>query len=173
MTVIRSAVAGALLALGLGLARDTPLAAQIPGESIFSNKGNVRDEYLAKAYDEIRRSIADWNAAINQRDPKRLKSLVTADLFLGPVEGWLVRGHEALDSLAVYSPRMGSYLATIIDFDASGSMAYVYTSVRYQYAGPKGREYRDIEATMVLFQRRDQWKVRSYLERPRLAADSQ
>lgn len=142
--------------------------AQIPGESIFSNKGNVRDEYVAKAYEEVRRSLSEWNDAINRGDSKKLRSLVTPDLFLGPAEGWLARGPEALDSLAVYAPRMGGYLATIIDFDASGSIAYVYASIRYQYAGSKGRQYRELEAAMVLFQRGDQWRLRSYIERPRL-----
>lgn len=152
----------------LALARANPAAAQIPGESVFSNKGNVHDEFLAKALEEVRLDLTRWNAAINRGDPKKLKELTVPDLFLGPSEGWLARGPEAFDSIAVYVPRMGGYLATIIDFDASGSMAYVYASVRYQYAGAKGREYRDCEATIVLVQRGDTWKVRSYIERPRL-----
>lgn len=156
---------GVTMVMALGVRAEA--AAQLPGESVFSGKGNIRSEFLAKTSEDVRRSLADWNVAVNRADPKVLKSLVVADLFLGPLEGWLVKGPEALDSLAAYFPRIAGYSVTTLDFDASGSIAYVYAAVRYQYSTPKGHDYRDVEATIVLLQRGDVWKIRSYVERPR------
>ena len=156
-----------LFCIAATVAGAQPALAQLPGESVFAGKANIRAEFLAKTFEDVRRSLTDWNAAVNQHELKAFKDLVAPDLFLGPIEGWLAQGPEALDSLASYFPRMAGYSASPIDFDASGSIAYVYAAVRYQFTTPKGRDYRDVEATIVLVQRGDVWKVRSYVERQR------
>ena len=152
----------------VGLLLQSRLAAgQLPGESLFSNKGDFRAEYLAKVAREVQESLRAWSGAVNQSDLKLSRSYVLPDLFFGPIEGWLARGPEALDSLDVYLPRITGYSLTVLDFDASGAMGYVHAAVRYQFLTPAGRTYRDVEATLVLLQRRDAWKIRSYVERPR------
>ena len=161
------------LAMVLALGLQGRAVAQLPGESVFSEKGNLRSEFLVKTYDDVRRSLAGWAEAVNRADPKALKQLVVPDLFLGPIEGWLVKGPEALDSLGRYFPRFSGYSVTVLDFDASGSIAYVYATVRYQYSTPAGHDYREVDGTFVLLQRRDSWKVRSYVEKPRVEARTQ
>lgn len=143
--------------------------AQIPNEPA---RDNLRAEFLARTYEDVRVSLADWTAAINGGDPKRIKTLVVPDLFLGPLEGWLAHGPEAVDSATTYFRRMAAYRATPLDFDASGSIAYLYASVVYQYTTPKGRDYREVDAIIVLNQRGDVWKIRSYVEKARPAGPS-
>jgi hypothetical protein len=85
-----------------------------------------------------------------------------ATVALRPQGGW----SAGLDSTA-FLPRLSGYGRFILDFDASGSMAYVYASVHSQTATTAGRQSVGAEASIVLVQRGSSWQIRSYLERPR------
>jgi ketosteroid isomerase-like protein len=147
----------------------TQLAAQLPGESVFSSRRSFRDEYLAKTWEDIQVSLTDWSQAVARSDAKTLRALLTPDALFAPLEGWLAKGGEVLDSLASYTPRLSGYSVIPIDFDASGAMAYVFGSALYQILGTNGqRSSPQVDVTIVLVQRGELWKVRSYIERPRL-----
>jgi ketosteroid isomerase-like protein len=155
-----------MLALGL-TAAPGDLQAQIPGESVYGSKTTFRQEYLERTFREVTQALDDWTKAVERGDPKRIKKLVAEELLFSPLSGWLARGKDAIDSLASYLPRISSFGISPFDFDASGAMASIYASVYYQLARGDVRETVVADAVIVLLQRGDTWKVRSYVERPR------
>ncbi len=134
---------GVLLAPGV-------LHAQLPGDPLVSSRTSFRQEYLDHTYKENSKSIAELIEAVERGDPKRIKKLVSEELLFSPLAGWVVRGTEAVDSLATFLPRVTSLGISPFDFDASGGI---------------------VDAAIVLIQRGDTWKVRSYVERPRPGQD--
>ncbi|MFN0180848.1 MAG: nuclear transport factor 2 family protein [Gemmatimonadales bacterium] len=142
-------------------------AAQLPTESAFASRKSFREEYLEHTLLEVNRALLAWTKAVETRNLKDIKRLATDDLLFGPLEGWLAKGPEALDSLKSYLPRISAFGITLFDFDAGGSMASVYASIYYQLATGATRETVIADAAIVLVQRGPVWRIRSYVERPR------
>ena len=160
----------ATLLLGL-MATPSILRGQIPGESVFESRKSFRQEYLDHTYREVARAIGDWTKAVERGDAKRIKKLAVEDLLFSPLAGSLTRGPKAVDSLVSYLSRVSSLGISPFDFDASGAMASVYASVYYQFARGETRETVTVDASIVLVQRGDTWKIRSYVERPKPALE--
>ncbi len=147
------------------------LVAQVPGESVSGSRSNFRQEYLDHTYREISKALDGWTKAIEKRDAKPIRKLLVDDLLFSPLDGYLVRGQTAVDSLANYLTRVSAFGVSPFDFDASGAMASVYASVYYQLVGPGASQTVIADAAIILVQRGSDWKIRSYVERPRPAPD--
>ena len=74
------------------------------------------------------------------------------------------RGSVA-DTLATRVGRVKSYHASLLDFTASGGLAYYLGRMSYRLEGGAGA---DVTGTfvMVLYLDGRRWKIRSYVERP-------
>jgi hypothetical protein len=142
-------------------------AAQMPTESAFASRKSFREEFLEHTLPEVNRALQAWTKAVESRNLKDIKRLATEDVLFAPLEGWLAKGPEALDSLKTYLPRVSAFGITLFDFDAGGSMASVYASIYYQLATGATRETVVADAAIVLVQRGSVWQIRSYVERPR------
>ena len=151
------AVAGLLL-----LALSGPASSQIPGDEL-PVMSRSRNEFLATTYGEVKQILADWQTFHSKGDAKQLTRLFTGDGLYSPVDGWYVQGRAALaDTMAT---RVGGYHATLLDFTASGGLAYYLGRMRYRLEGGA-----DVDVTgtfvMVLYLDGRRWKIRSYVERP-------
>lgn len=145
------------------------VSAQIPGQSVFESHRSLREEFLAKTLADVKAATTDWTAALNAKSKARIAAFVEEGALAASLEGWLVQGRAAVvDSLVAFAGRSSAYGLTILDFDAGGSMAYVFGQVYYQTTGAEGRRPVVADVTMVMVQRGQYWKVRAYIERPRL-----
>ncbi|MFN0177762.1 MAG: YybH family protein [Gemmatimonadales bacterium] len=143
-----------------------PVAAQIPGDELGSGS-RARSEYLETTYGDVKLLLAEWQESIQKHDIKRMSRLFTTDGLFAPIEGYYVQGREAIaDTLTGRSPRVRGYHASLIDFTASGGLAYYLGRVGYRLDDGKGSG-RDVNGTfvMVLYQEGRRWRVRSYIER--------
>ena len=152
-------VAGLLLALaGSALA-------QIPGDEL-PVMSRSRNEFLANTYAEVKQILADWQALQTKGDAKQVGRLFTEDGLYSPAAGWYVQGRAALaDTLVARIGRVRNYHATLLDFTASGGLAYYLGRMSYRLEGGAGV---DVAGTfvMVLYLDGRRWKIRSYVERP-------
>lgn len=157
-------IAAALAAiLSLGVSR--PLAAQIPGSEL-GDGSRARSEYLEAVFGEVKLILEEWRDALHKGDMKRVRQMFTDDGLFSPAEGWYVQGREAVvDSLNSRGARVKGYHAALIDFTASGGLAYYLGRVSYQIDTAGGA--RSVAGTfvMVLYQSGRRWKIRSYIER--------
>jgi len=164
-----AAPATAILCAAVALTGVTPSArAQLPGESVYSSKMSMRQEFLAHAYEEVRATLDLWQQSLRVQRVKDLVSILADEVIFTPVEGWTARGKaDAADSLTRYVPRLSAYGLTPIDFDASGGLAYVFGATHYQIGVPGNGDRRTVtaEVVIVLVQRGPTWKLRSYVER--------
>lgn len=142
-------------------------AAQMPTDPVGMSRRTFREEHIERTYTETRAAMTAWIKAIDTKDKKAIRRMVTDDVLFAPSEGWMALGPAALDSLATWTPRLSALGFTPIDFDASGSMATVYGGVYYQLASPAGRATVSADATIVWVQRGRDWRIRSWVERPR------
>jgi len=152
-------VAGWLLALA------GPVAGQIPGDEL-PVMSRARNDYLANTYGEVKLILAEWQELHSKGDWKRLTRLFTDDALFSPVDGWYVQGRESLaDTLTARTGRVKSYHATLLDFTASGGLAYYLGRMSYRLEGGAGS---DVSGTfvMVLYLDGRRWRIRSYVERP-------
>ena len=141
-------------------------SAQLPGESAYETKKNPREEVRARAFEEVKPFLADWNALIAKKDRARLDRLMMDGVLFGPL-GLLANGRVTVaDTLALWLPRISGYYLTPLDFDASGNLAYAFGTLRYDRRDGDGTvKAIDAEWVMVLYLWGRTWKVRSYLER--------
>lgn len=140
--------------------------AQIPGESAYGPKISMRQQYLAQTFEEVRGTLNEWQELIRKRDLNRLKKMVTDEVLFSQADGTTLKGKEAVgDSLALRLPRIGGYGLIPEDFDASGEVAYIMGSVRYDLQHPTRPTTVSGNFMMVLFQRGPNWRIRSYIER--------
>ena len=140
-----------------------PLAAQIPGDELPS-QARVRNEYLASTYGDVKQLLADWTEHHRSGDVAKLSRLFTDDALYSPVDGWYAQGKSVLaDSMAARLSKVKNYHASLIDFTASGGLAYYLGRMSYQVEGN-----RDVSGTfvMVFYQAGRHWRIRSYVERP-------
>lgn len=143
-----------------------PVAAQIPGDELGSGS-RARSEYLETTYGDVKLLLAEWQESIQKNDVKRMSRLFTTDGLFAPIEGYYVQGREPIaDTLTGRGPRVRGYHASLIDFTASGGLAYYLGRVGYRLDDGKGSG-RDVNGTfvMVLYQEGRRWRVRSYIER--------
>ncbi len=151
-----------LLAVLLGT---SSAAAQIPGDEL-PQISRVRDQYLQTTYGEVKEVLADWQKYQNENDVKRLRSMFTRDGFYSPVEGWFVQGRENVaDTLTGRLPRVKGYHTSLLDFTASGSIAYYLGRLSYLLDNPGAARQVSGTFVMVLYQEGRTWRVRSYVER--------
>ncbi|MBM4185931.1 MAG: nuclear transport factor 2 family protein [Gemmatimonadetes bacterium] len=158
------------VALSLLAAAGWRAEAQIPGSEL-PNGSRARSEYLEATYTDVKAVLAEWHDHLRGGDVKKLTRLFTADGLYAPIEGYYVQGRDAVaDSLTSRLSRIRGYHASLLDFTASGGLAYYLGRMGYRLDGP-GEAGRDVSGTfvMVLYQEGRRWRVRSYLERP--AAD--
>ncbi len=153
------------LVAGLLLATAGPVLGQIPGDEL-PVMSRSRNEFLANTYGEVKLILADWQAFHSNGDAKRLTRLFTEDGLYSPVDGWYVQGRTSVaDTLTSRAGRVKSYHATLLDFTASGGLAYYLGRMSYRFEGGAGV---DVSGTfvMVLYLDGRRWKIRSYVERP-------
>lgn len=146
----------------VGLA--SPARAQIPGDELPSN-ARVRNDYLAATYSDVKQILLDWQDFHRANDAVKLGKLFTDDGLFSPVEGWYVQGRaDLVDSMRVRIPRVQNYHSSLIDFTASGGLAYYLGRMNYHRADGAGV---DVAGTfvMVLYLNGRHWKIRSYVER--------
>lgn len=149
----------------LQLALSGPVSGQIPGDEL-PVMSRSRNEFLANTYAEVKQILADWQTFHSRGDAKQLTRLFTEDGLYSPVDGWYVQGRAALaDTMATRVGRVKGYHATLLDFTASGGLAYYLGRMRYRLEGGAGV---DVTGTfvMVLYLDGRRWKIRSYVERP-------
>lgn len=163
-----SAARSLLLAAALLGGAGHDAAAQLPGDPIFARRTTLRGEFLEKTLADVKRALDRWRDAFSaDRRRPTWEAVMVPDASFSPLAGWLALGPAAADSLQAVAPRVSGYGFSILDFDASGSMAFVYASVHYQLATATGQQLVLADASIVLVERGSSWKVRSYLERPR------
>ncbi len=153
---------GAFVLAGLLLAG--PLAAQIPGDELPS-QSRVRGEYLSATYADIKQILAEWAEHHQTGDVKKLIRMFTDDGLYSPVDGWYAQGRQALtDTLTHRLGRVKNYHASLIDFTASGGLAYYLGRMRYRVEGAGA----DVSGTfvMVFYLSGRTCRFRSYVERP-------
>jgi|GEM_PF-2453329 len=160
-----------LLLIAAGLSWPVSAQAQIPTDPVFTSRRTFREEHLERTYGETRAAMQRLLAAVDAKDNKAIRRLLTEDLLFAPLEGWLATGSAALDSVARFLPRVSGLGFTPLDFDASGSMAAVFGAVFYQLGSGTGRTAVTADATIVWVQRGRDWQVRSWVERPRARVD--
>jgi ketosteroid isomerase-like protein len=155
-----------VLVLGTGVIGSTAGAAQIPGDELPSF-GRVRSEYLTSTYGDVKLLLADWMEFHRERDAVKLARLLTEDALYSPIDGWYVQGRKPVaDTIAGRLKGVSNYHVSLIDFTASGGLAYYLGRMRYRLSGDAERAA-DIAGTfvMVLYLDGRRWRVRSYVER--------
>lgn len=148
-----------------GLLLAGPVAAQIPGDELPS-QSRVRGEYLSATYTDIKQILAEWSEHHQSGDVKKLVRMFTDDGLYSPVDGWYAQGRQALtDTLTNRLAAVKNYHASLIDFTASGGLAYYLGRMRYRVDGGAGT---DVSGTfvMVFYLSGRTWRIRSYVERP-------
>ena len=153
------AAAAAVLALA------APLTAQAPGDELPPSMARARGEYLSRTYTDVKQMLVDWQDLHQKNDAVKLGKLFTDDGLFSPVEGWYVQGRAALvDSMRLRIPRIQGYHSSLIDFTASGGLAYFLGRMSYRRQDGAGV---DVTGTfvMVLYLDGRHWKIRSYIER--------
>ena len=153
-------LAGLVLAGFAGQAR-----CQIPGDEL-PVMSRSRNEFLANTYADVKQILADWQTFLARGDAKQLGRLFTEDGLYSPVDGWYVQSRAALaDTLLARAGRIKNYHVTLLDFTASGGLAYYLGRMRYRSDAGAGT---DVTGTfvMVLYLDGRRWKIRSYVERP-------
>jgi len=176
MTVTRSSsriqvqpgFVGRAITLGVLLAatRMPAAAAQIPGDEL-DNFSPARQEFLKVAFADVKKLVADLQEYHYAGDAKQMAKLFTEDGLFAPVEGWYVQGRgQIADTLAARLPRMRGVHLSLIDFTASGGLAYYLGRLSYQITQPAGAI--DVVCTFVMVCYMDgrRWKIRSFIERP-------
>ncbi len=139
--------------------------AQIPGDEL-PVMSRSRNEFLANTYADVKQILAEWQTFHAKGDSKQLARLFTEDGLYSPVDGWYVQGRGSVaDTLVARVGRIKSYHATLLDFTASGGLAYYLGRMSYRLEGGAGE---DVTGTfvMVLYLDGRRWKIRSYVERP-------
>ena len=140
--------------------------AQLPGQSVYESRKNLREEVRARAYEEVKPVLADWSSLIAKKDRAQLDKMMMDAMVFSPL-GLSAEGRAmVVDTLASWLPRIGGYHLTPLDLDASGNLAYVFGMLRYDRRGADGTTKAiDAEWVMILYLWGRTWKVRSYLER--------
>lgn len=155
---------GALVAI-IAFVGHSPAWAQIPGSEL-GDGSRARSEYLASTYSEVKLILDDWRDAFQKGDLKRLRQMFTDDGLYSPAEGWYVQGREpVIDSLTARAGRLKGYHSSLLDFTASGGLAYYLGRVSYLLDLPGASRQVNGTFVMVLYQGGRRWKVRSYIER--------
>jgi ketosteroid isomerase-like protein len=156
-----------VVALAMSCGLIAPAAAQRPGDEL-PGYDRSRQEYLLNVLGALKEVLEKWRQehATPSKDQKALPRMLTDDVFYSPVEGWTVQGRDLVrDSLVARIPRMKGYHTTMLDFTASGSLAYCLGRLTYQL-DEQGTS-RSVVGTfsMVLWLDGRNWRIRSYLER--------
>lgn len=143
----------------------SPAAAQVPGDEL-PGIGRIRNEFLTATFTDIKQVLSDWQEHHRKGDVKRLARMFTEDGLFSPASGWYVQGRSAVaDTFAARLGKMRNYHTSLIDFTASGGLAYYLGRMSYSLGEGAGS---DVMGTfvMVLYQEGRSWRVRSYVERP-------
>jgi ketosteroid isomerase-like protein len=159
----RSIVATALV-LSLSAAR---ASAQRPGDEL-PGYDRARQEYLLMVLADVKTMLGKWRDENTTagRDRRELPKLLTDDALFSPVEGWTVQGRDLVrDSLVSRFSRIKGYYLTLLDFTASGSLAFCMGRLAYQLDENSSSRPVAGTFTMVLWLDGHRWRVRSYLER--------
>ncbi len=162
-------VSGRWLVLGSSLvaAGFSGLTAQIPGDEMERGNRNFRNEYLSQTYQDLKPLFEDWRELHSKHDLKSLLKIITEDAVYSPVEGVILQHRSEIgDSLARRLPKVQGYWSSVIDFTASGGLAYFLGRFSYHLSEADGKG-RDMTGTftMVWFLDGRNWRVRSYVER--------
>lgn len=138
--------------------------AQVPGDEL-PRAGRARTEFLAATLADVKLVMTEWLNNHRQADGAGLARMFTDDGLFSPAGGWSVQGRKTIaDTLVARIAKVKSYHATLLDFTASGGLAYYLGRMSYHLEEGPGLDVRGT-FVMVLYQEGRRWKVRSYVER--------
>ncbi|HEV7588901.1 MAG TPA: nuclear transport factor 2 family protein [Longimicrobium sp.] len=168
---ISAAAAGLLLLLGHAPA----LSAQ---RDIFgmggSSAAEVRRQFEAEARQQVSALLLDYESAWGSRDVSALSRLYAGNATLYPAASPMLTGRAGIkDYFRALLPAVEPLRTRMIEFRASGDMAY--TAVEVSYAVRDGAGRRSVANTDVLILRRGvtgEWSILSHLARPETVAAS-
>lgn len=161
---MRFSAAFICVCVALGLA---PLQAQAPNAHL-DGVNRVKAKFLEESLREVTGFLTRWRDALASDDAKKVTEYFTEDGFLSLSRGESVQGRRDVRAqFEALLPVLEGFNSTLIDFTASGGMAYQfgrYTQVIRDERGITTPE----RGTYVLILYRDgrDWKIRSYVERP-------
>lgn len=154
-------VAGLWVTLALA-----PIQAQAPNAHL-DGVNRIKAKFLEESLREVTGFLIRWRDALASDDAKKVTEYFTEDGFLSLSRGESVQGRRDVRSqFEALLPSLEGFNSTLIDFTASGGMAYQYG--RYTQAIKDERGITTPErGTYVLILYRDgrDWKIRSYVER--------
>ena len=156
-----------LVLLTLAAARSTT-AQSLPTDPAHEVRRNQREEFLSVTYQEIKQVLQEWRDLVARGDTQALARAVTENVFFTPAEGWRTSGRaELADSAGRWLATVRNYSLAPVEFDASGSLAFVVAHVQYERVGSAGapNEFVSGDCLMVFYQEGRKWKLRNYFER--------
>lgn len=158
----RPVVAGVCLTLAMG-----PLQAQAPNAHL-DGVNRIKAKFLEESLREVTTFLVRWRDALASDDAKKVTEYFTEDGFLSLSRGEAVQGRRDVRSqFEALLPALEGFNSTLIDFTASGGMAYQYGRYTQVIKDERGITTPE-RGTYVLILYRDgrDWKIRSYVERP-------
>jgi len=157
---LRSGVA--LVALSIGA---RTVSAQPPHYNRVPSMERVRLEFLDNVRKALGKTLDQLKEAVQRSDTTRaLDQFVDGALYSGS-DGVNHYGFDGLrEGLGARLARSGGLALTLLDFTASGALAYQYG--RYTYAaGPDGSGFEEGTYVIVMQQDGRGYKIRSFVER--------
>lgn len=158
----RTAYIGVCMVMGTA-----PLQAQAPN-SHLDGVNRVKARFLEESLREVTKFLVRWRDALASDDAKKVTEYFTDDGFLSLSRGESVQGRRDVRSqFESLLPVLEGFNSTLIDFTASGGMAYQYGRYTQLIKDERGITTPE-RGTYVLILYRDgrDWKIRSYVERP-------
>jgi uncharacterized protein (TIGR02246 family) len=141
-------------------------AAQFPG-SHLDGVNRARLDFLASTLQSLTPTISQWKRTMSSDDAHAAADFFLDDGLYSPLDGTVSQGRSAIEEALVLAlPRMGGFSTTMVDFSASGNMAYHFG--RFSYAWTTKGGFIETQAgtyVMILYQAGREWKIRAYVER--------
>ncbi|MEZ4585130.1 MAG: nuclear transport factor 2 family protein [Gemmatimonadales bacterium] len=157
---LRSGLALAALAAGA-----RTVSAQPPHYNRVPSMERVRLEFLDNVRRAVGKTLDQLKEAVQRTDTtKALDLFVDGALYTGS-DGINHYGFDGIrDGIGARVERSGGLALTVLDFTASGALAYQYG--RYTYAaGPDGTGFEEGTYVLVMQQDGRGYKIRSFIER--------
>jgi len=126
-----------------------------------------RAEYYAEVVQQINKVMGQWRKAWREDDLDRLLRLYDSDAIILMTDEAPARAekgvHAFLDRML---PETGEIQASMVDFEASGRLAYIWGSFYYDVTGGEqaGKRITGDHVTLFIRQGR-RWKIRSQVFR--------
>lgn len=143
-----------------------PLAAQFPNSNLTGGN-RARIDFLRNTLEDISPVVARWRAAMESDDPQSAAEFFLEDGLYSSLGGEVNQGRDAIaERFRKLLPRMSGFRTVMVDYTASGSMAYQFGRFSYAYTGSDGIARTEIGTfVIILYLNGRDWKIRSYVER--------